>query len=265
MRNAGAGRMVRPRPTVVAGVVQRVVDHALRAGVRYCARISRHRARSARASVSAEATYLVTGGLGGLGLEAAKSLVKLGARHLALMGRREPSPEASAAIDELRGTGVDVVVVSADVADRARLHDALASIRATMPPLRGIVHAAGVLDDGVVGQLDAHRMDTVLRPKLDGAWHLHELTMGDELDVFVLYSSTSSVLGAAGQALSQLRGQVPGGCPVLGGCFLEYGLELSLQTSIVPPGPRFQTVERALRDITDVDGRHHFTGESFTP
>ncbi|WP_394836994.1 SDR family NAD(P)-dependent oxidoreductase [Pendulispora rubella] len=148
----------------------------------------------------ADATYLITGGLGGLGLGLAAWMAERGARHIVLLGRRDASPEASAAIEAIRHAGVEVRVERADVTrheDVARVLDAIA---ARMPPLRGVVHAAMVLDDRTVLELDPNRFDRVLAPKVQGAWNLHAQTLGKGLDFFVLYSSAAAVLGSPGQA-----------------------------------------------------------------
>ena len=143
-------------------------------------------------------TVLVTGGTGGLGATVARYLVSVhGVRRLVLASRSgEAAPGARELVEELTSAGGDVTVAACDVADRA----ALAKVIATIPPdqpLRGVVHAAGVLDDGVLGALTPERMAAVARPKADGAWWLHELT--DDLDFFVLFSSAAGVLGSAGQ------------------------------------------------------------------
>jgi acyl transferase domain-containing protein/acyl carrier protein len=149
--------------------------------------------------VRADATYLVTGGLGGLGLEIAAGLVAEGARSLVLMGRRPPSAVAAAVVERLREAGAEVVVVQVDVSDREQLRRALAGVAGTMPPLRGVVHAAGVLDDGMLAQQTWPRFAHVLAPKAAGAWNLHVLTAEAGLDFFVLFSSIASTLGAPGQ------------------------------------------------------------------
>lgn len=152
------------------------------------------------ASVHAEATYLVTGGLGGLGLVTARSLVESGAKHLVLVGRSQPSAHASQQIDAWREAGVNVVVAQADVTRKEDLQQLLDRIAAEMPPLRGIIHAAGVIDDGVLQQQTWERFETVLAPKAAGAWMLHSLTHSLDLDFFVLFSSMASILGASGQS-----------------------------------------------------------------
>ncbi|MFJ5927356.1 SDR family NAD(P)-dependent oxidoreductase [Kitasatospora sp. NPDC092948] len=146
------------------------------------------------------ASYLVTGGLGGLGLATARYLADQGARHLVLVGRSAPSAEAEAAITELRERGVSVLVRPVDVSRRAELDALLAEVDAELPPLGGVVHTAGVLDDGLLPQLDQQRFQAVARPKAAGAWHLHEATRERELDFFVLYSSAAALLGSASQA-----------------------------------------------------------------
>jgi acyl transferase domain-containing protein/acyl carrier protein len=149
--------------------------------------------------ICAEATYLVTGGLGGLGLEVAGWLVERGARHLTLMGRRPPSEQARQRIAALEARGASVTVALADVADRGQIEALLASISVDRP-LRGIVHAAGVLDDGVVGGQTIERLSAVMAPKAAGAWHLHAATQHRALDFFVLFSSSAALFGAAGQS-----------------------------------------------------------------
>ncbi|HEY1278336.1 MAG TPA: SDR family NAD(P)-dependent oxidoreductase, partial [Acidimicrobiales bacterium] len=147
-----------------------------------------------------DATYLITGGLGGLGLATARHLAERGARHLLLLGRRPPSAHTETVLTELRGEGVEVVAVQGDVADRTDVERAVGFVAATMPALRGIFHAAGILDDGAVAQQTWARFGQVLTPKLAGAWLLHESTRQLELDHFVLFSSASAILGAPGQS-----------------------------------------------------------------
>ena len=146
-----------------------------------------------------DASYLITGGLGGLGLRVARWMVKRGARHLALVGRSAPSAEAQAAVGELERGGAQVRVITADVSQAAELARALTAIRSTMPPLRGVIHAAGVLDDGIVLRQEWKRFARVFAPKVQGAWNLHAQTSNLPLDFFVLFSSTASLLGVGGQ------------------------------------------------------------------
>ena len=146
-----------------------------------------------------DATYLVTGGLGGFGLETAKWLVDEGARHLALVSRRgADAPGARDAIRYLEARGATVRAFAADVGHRADIATVLDDIAATMPPLGGIIHSATVLDDRSLAEQDRASLDHVLGPKAQGAWNLHSLTA--DLDFFVLYSSISSLFGTRGQA-----------------------------------------------------------------
>ncbi|GGZ80830.1 type I polyketide synthase [Streptomyces bluensis] len=154
-----------------------------------------------RVALDPDGTVLITGGTGGLGALFARHLVTgHGARRLVLTSRRGPdSPGASALAEELTGLGARVRIVAADAADR----DALAELIAGIPaqhPLTAVVHTAGVLDDATLGSLTGAQVETVLRPKVDGAWHLHELTRGHDLAMFVLFSSVSGITGMAGQA-----------------------------------------------------------------
>ncbi|MFD7258925.1 type I polyketide synthase [Streptomyces sp. NPDC059874] len=148
----------------------------------------------------AAGTVLITGGTGGVGAELARHLVREhGVRHLVLTSRRGPdAPGARELLADLAESGAEATITATDVADR----EALAALLAGIPaghPLRAVVHAAGVIDDGLVGHLDAARLDTVLRPKVDAGWNLHELTAGLDLSAFVLFSSASTVLDGAGQ------------------------------------------------------------------
>jgi acyl transferase domain-containing protein/NADPH:quinone reductase-like Zn-dependent oxidoreductase/acyl carrier protein len=152
------------------------------------------------APVSATATYLVTGGLGSLGLHVAKWLVDGGARHLVLMGRRPASIAATADIDLLRASGANVVIAQGDVGSRDDVDLTVARIGASMPPLRGIVHAAGVLDDAGLLQQRWDRVSAVMRPKVAGSWNLDAATRGAHLDFFVLFSGAAASLGSRGQA-----------------------------------------------------------------
>jgi acyl transferase domain-containing protein/NADPH:quinone reductase-like Zn-dependent oxidoreductase/acyl carrier protein len=145
-------------------------------------------------------TYLITGGLGGLGLLVADWLVQQGARHLVLVSRRAADAEINQRLQSLKQAGAEVMVVQADVADESQLANVLSTIKSSVPPLRGVIHAAGVLDDGVLRHLTWERFATVLHPKMLGAWNLHNLTQEQPLDFFVLFSSAASLLGSPGQA-----------------------------------------------------------------
>ncbi len=148
----------------------------------------------------ADGTYLVTGGLGGLGLSVAKWMVEQGAGHLVLVGRDTAlTPEQQAAVAALEATGARVRVARADVSDRTQLARVLSESSEGAPPLRGIIHAAGVLDDGVLVQQTVERFRRVMAPKVLGGWNLHVLTREAPLDFFVLYSSAASLFGAPGQ------------------------------------------------------------------
>ncbi len=144
-------------------------------------------------------TYLVTGGLGGIGIEVAGWLAERGAGAIALNGRRPPDPEAEEAIEALRRQGADVRVELADVTDPAAVDAMLARIDADMPPLAGIIHSVGVLSDGSLGNQTWERFEMVLGPKVLGAWRLHEATLDRDLDLFLLFSSITGVVGNSGQ------------------------------------------------------------------
>ncbi|MFF3374985.1 SDR family NAD(P)-dependent oxidoreductase [Streptomyces sp. NPDC002680] len=145
-----------------------------------------------------DGTVLITGGTGALGAEVARHLVTAhGVRHLLLTGRQGPqAPNAEQLRATLAKLGAEVRIVACDAGDRAALAEV---IKECSPALTAVVHAAGVLDDGVLAALTPGRMAAVLRPKVDAAWHLHELTRDLDLSAFVLFSSVSGLLGRAGQ------------------------------------------------------------------
>ncbi len=148
-----------------------------------------------------DSTWLVTGGLSGFGLESARWLAARGVGHLVLVGRRGlETPGAQEAIETLQTAGVKVRAVACDITDRAAIGSAFERIRKTLPPLKGVLHAAAAFDDALIAKLDAVRMADVLHPKLLGAWNLHQLTVDIPLDYFVLYSSVTTFIGNPGQA-----------------------------------------------------------------
>ena len=145
-------------------------------------------------------TYLVTGGLGGVGLEVAGWLARRGAGTIVLNGRRGPDAAAETKIRILRQRGTQVHVELADMANPDAIDGLLGSIEARMPPLAGVFHSVGVLADASLANQDRERFERVMRPKMIGAWHMHRATVSLDLDLFVLFSSLTGVLGNAGQA-----------------------------------------------------------------
>jgi acyl transferase domain-containing protein/NADPH:quinone reductase-like Zn-dependent oxidoreductase/thioesterase domain-containing protein/acyl carrier protein len=149
--------------------------------------------------VRPDGTYLITGGLGGFGLRLAAWLVGFGARHLALVGRRGADDDTRRRVRELEAAGAAVRVIAADVSVESEVTGLLGQLRAEMPPLRGLFHAAMVLDDGFLLQLDWEQFRRVLAPKVAGAWNLHRATQDCPLDHFVVFSSITAVAGSQGQ------------------------------------------------------------------
>ncbi|MEM6447440.1 MAG: type I polyketide synthase, partial [Cyanobacteria bacterium P01_D01_bin.123] len=148
----------------------------------------------------ADATYLISGGLGDLGLLTAKWMVERGAKTIVLVGRNEASTLVQPRLEALQAAGATVVTARADVAQREQLEVVFRNLAATLPPLKGIIHAAGLLDDGVLSQLAWSQFERVLAPKVQGAWNLHQLSQGLSLDLFVLFSSAASLFGSPAQA-----------------------------------------------------------------
>lgn len=152
-------------------------------------------------SLDETGTWLITGGLSGFGLESARWLASRGVRELVLVGRRGmETPGAKQAIQELTTQGVNAVALSCDISDANALATVIERMRKTMPPLKGILHAAAVFDDRLIANLSTESLDAVLRPKLLGAWNLHALTLDIPLDHFILYSSITTAIGNPGQA-----------------------------------------------------------------
>ena len=147
-----------------------------------------------------QGTYLVTGGLSGFGFAAARWLAEHGAGAIALLGRRgEQTPGAAERVAELEACGAKVRVYAGDVADPASLDGVLDEIRRSLPPLRGVVHAASTIGDALVSELDGADIAGILRPKLGGALLLDRLTRDDPIELFLLFSSATTLLGAPGQ------------------------------------------------------------------
>ncbi|MBM7172951.1 SDR family NAD(P)-dependent oxidoreductase, partial [Streptomyces sp. G44] len=175
---------------------------ALRSGHLTVPRLARAELPAAgeRLSLRPDGTVLITGGTGGIGGLTARHLVTdHGVRHLLLVSRSGPDAEGAAALrEELTGLGAAVTIAACDLGDRAALADVLAGIPAAHP-LTAVVHAAGVLADGVLSSLTPRRVDEVMRPKVDGLAHLDALTRDADLTAFVTFSAAGSVLGSAGQ------------------------------------------------------------------
>ncbi|HKR13749.1 MAG TPA: beta-ketoacyl reductase, partial [Pyrinomonadaceae bacterium] len=145
------------------------------------------------------ATYLVTGGLGGLGLECAGWLIERGARHIALASRRSTSDELQSKISQWEKQGATIRVFPTDVTNEDHIKDLVAGIEQSMPPLKGVIHAAGVIEDGMAHKQSWEQLRRVLAPKVRGAYALHLHTRHVSLDFFTLFSSAASMFGSTGQ------------------------------------------------------------------
>ena len=156
-------------------------------------------APSSNASIDAEATYLITGGLGALGLQLAQWLVDEGARNLVLIGRTAPSKKTRQMIQKIESAKVSVQVLRVDIADLDSLKKALSSVLQSSTPLKGVFHLAGQIDDRLLSQQTWKSFERVMAAKVAGTWHLHKLTQNLELDHFVMFSSAASLVGSVGQ------------------------------------------------------------------
>ncbi|ANN17286.1 polyketide synthase [Amycolatopsis orientalis] len=173
---------------------------AWREGVRYTRRLARPElGEPGRETVVREGAYVITGGLGGLGLVAADWLATRGATRLILSGRRGAGPETESALASLRRLGADVRVVTGDIAEPGTAEALVAAATEGGLPLRGVLHAAGVLADGAAVTVGTGAIDAVWRAKALGAWRLHEATAGHDLDWWLAYSSAAALFGSPGQ------------------------------------------------------------------
>ena len=184
---------------------QAVTQIVWRVGVRYGASLAPYSLRKREVApkhsftIDTNATYVISGGLGGLGLLVARFLVEQGARQLILLARRTANQNVLAEIQAWEARGVTVKALQIDVADAEQMAQVIDGIDASHP-LRGVIHAAGLLDDGILLQQTVERFERVLAAKVEGTWNLHQFTQHCDLDFFVLFSSTTSLLGGAGQA-----------------------------------------------------------------
>jgi len=151
-------------------------------------------------SLREDATYLISGAFGGIGLKLVRWMFENGARHLVLIGRSGPSAEARVVLNELENQGAKVLVGHADVSEIDQLASVFEKAASQLPPLRGVIHAALVLDDGVLLKLEWESFERVFASKAAGAWNLHLLTRETPLDFFVCFSSVLALLGGSGQA-----------------------------------------------------------------
>ncbi len=173
---------------------------AVRGNSSFVLRLEKHESVSSGELLhfSPDATYLLTGGLGELGLKLSAWLVERGARHLALVGRRPPSEAARGEIESLESLGAIVRILSTDIADEYQMTAAMHAIECGMPPLRGVFHLAALMDGALLTEIDNEQIERTLRPKAAGAWALHRHTENMPLDFFVFFSSISAAMGQPG-------------------------------------------------------------------
>ena len=152
-----------------------------------------------RGEIRADASYLITGGLAALGLQVAEWLVQKGTKHLVLVGRKASKEATQIQLSQLQAQGAEITVAQTDVSKSDEVAQLFKKIKDDLPPLRGLIHAAGVLDDGVLLQQNWERFTQVMSPKVSGAWNLHLYSQDLLLDFFVCFSSVASLLGSPGQ------------------------------------------------------------------
>ena len=173
---------------------------AFRGGQRYVARLVKQPLVTYDTiSLRSDSTYLIAGGLGALGLLVAEWMVRRGARHLVLVGRHGVSNKTQDIISQLEQIGSEVIVVRGNISHREDVVRILERVDSSLPPLRGVINAAGVLDDGILSKLSWERFAGVMAPKVQGTWNLHTLTQNYPLEFFVCFSSMAALLGSPGQ------------------------------------------------------------------
>ncbi|MBE9061950.1 type I polyketide synthase [cf. Phormidesmis sp. LEGE 11477] len=196
-------------------------------------------------SIDSDSCYLITGGLGALGLKVAQWIAKQGGKRIALMSRRAPSVEAQQVIEQLEALGTSVFVVPGDVTRSPDVENIISRLTTeNSPPLKGIIHAAGILEDGLLSQMSWQQFAKVMAPKVKGAWNLHQATQSLSVDFFVCFSSVASLLGSPGQgnyaaanafidALMQHRSKLgQPGLSVNWGPWAEAGMAAQLDTDV---------------------------------
>ena len=204
LKEFSAGRL-KPLPLKVFSIGDVVAAFRYMAQARHIGKIVVSHASAANGdsrrsdTLTRDGSYWITGGRAGLGLLVAQWMVERGARHVVLTARSEPSEQALEAIRRMEQKGAEVVVTRGDVSDRSHLDEVFSKFGRALPPLRGIVHSAGALDDGVLLLQSRERFQKVFAAKVVGSWHLHALTKDLPLDFFVMFSSAVSLLGSAGQ------------------------------------------------------------------
>ena len=183
--------------TIIATENNREDRFILRGNDIYVSRLQKQSSLTATQTINInpEGAYLVTGGLGSLGLKIARWLAEKGAKNLILLGRSQPNRHAQQVITKLEQHGIVVKIVRADITDS----EALKNI-ASHSALKGVIHAAGILDDGLLQGQTWERFEKVITPKVNGAWNLHQLTKDIDLDFFILFSSVASLIGSPGQS-----------------------------------------------------------------
>lgn len=172
---------------------------AIRSGEIWTPRVALCSSLQQTIPIAPQRSYLITGGFGALGLRTAQWLAAKGATHIVLSGHREPRSAALETIAKMRDAGVEVLTIVGDVASHIDVENMIRLVAATLPPLAGVIHAAGSLDDRLLSRCEWSEFRRVLAPKVDGAWNLHRQTRSMPLDFFVCFSSIASLIASPGQ------------------------------------------------------------------
>ena len=187
-----------------------------------------------------ESTYLITGGLGGLGMEVTKWMTTQGARNIVLVGRNPPNSRSQELINDLNSNGSRIHVIQANVSQYEECSALFQTMKDSgLPPLRGIMHAAGLISDGIVANQTWDKYKFTLEPKAFGAWNLHQLTLRYDMEFFVMFSSLAAIIGVPGQS-NHCAGNT------YLDCLAHYRISLGLAATTVNWGP-WSDVSRYLQ------------------
>ncbi|MDH5548119.1 MAG: SDR family NAD(P)-dependent oxidoreductase [Gammaproteobacteria bacterium] len=242
--------------------------------------------------IKPDSTYLITGGQGALGLKLANWLVDKGADTIVLTGRSEANSPTQLFIETQQKRGISIRYIPADVGDLSQTKLLFTTVDESGPPLRGVFHTAGVLDDGSVGEQDWQRFSNVLAPKITGTWNLHNVTKDSDLDYFVCFSSIAAVIGSPGQSsyamanaymdalMAYRRGKNLVGISINWGPWGEFGMAASLGRmhqqrmtaggiNALNPETGFIALEHSLQDVSlaqiviaSIDWKHWFSARA---
>ncbi|WP_017293948.1 hybrid fatty acyl-AMP ligase/type I polyketide synthase [Geminocystis herdmanii] len=213
--------------------------------------------------IKPSASYLISGGLGALGIQCAKWLISQGAKNLILLSRRQPSVTIQKQLDTWQKQGVNLYLPPVDVTNYEELKTVFQHIKTSLPPLKGIIHSAGILADSLLTTLSIDKLEMVMSPKILGAWNLHQLSLTLPVEFFVNFSSVASMLGSAGQgnygvangyldSFASYRHSLNLPCLTINWGAFDVGMAESKQHSLTASGMELINVHEGIGLLTDL-------------